>query len=35
MEVLARNKAAVTAFDEATGTTKSVAFVHLQAILQK
>jgi osmoprotectant transport system ATP-binding protein len=35
MEVLARNKAMVTAFDQETGTTKSVAFIHLQAVLQK
>lgn len=35
MEVLVRNNAAVTAFDEETGTTKSVAFIHLQTVLQK
>ena len=35
MEALTRNKATVTAFDQETGTTKSVAFTHLQAELQK
>lgn len=35
MEVLARNNAAVTAFDEETGTRKSVAFIHLQMAMQK
>lgn len=35
MEILARNNATVMGFDEETGTTKSIAFIHLQAVLQK
>lgn len=35
MEALAGNNVEITAFDEETGTIKSIAFIHLQAALQK